>query len=64
MRTSFCALAALLAALLSPAAAGNQSHTQMFLVQYDLTLFPNAVCNDGSAGAPRLASGMCVRRSR
>lgn len=40
-------------ALLLVAAAGSAlgNTTQLVLVNYDLTTYPLAVCNDGSAGA-------------
>lgn len=59
---AFALFVAALFALASPASAGNRSHTQMMLVQYDLTLYPDAVCNDGTAGACAIASGMHVRQ--
>ena len=46
--------AAVLCALLHVAAGDNHT-TEMILVKYDLTRFPYAVCNDGTAGAWRTA---------
>ena len=42
---------ALLAALAAARGAAATTLSEMILVKYDLTRFPYAVCNDGTAGA-------------